>query len=65
MSWAHQNLELLGALVKLREVTISFVMSVCLPVRPSAREQLDFHFTDIHKNMYFNIFMKSIEKIQV
>ena len=40
----------LGAFVKLRKVTISFVMSVCLPVRMSDRmEQLGSHCTDFHE----------------
>jgi len=30
------NLHLLGALVKLRNATVSLLVSVCLPVRPFA-----------------------------
>jgi hypothetical protein len=45
-----QNIELLGALAKLRKATLSFVMSVCPSVRPSVRmEQLGFHSRDFHE----------------
>jgi len=41
-----QNIELLGALAKLRKVTITFVMSI----RPSVRmEQLGFNSRDFHE----------------
>jgi len=41
---------------------MSYVMSVC--VRPSVRmEQLGPHWKDFHKNLYFNIFRKSVEEI--
>jgi hypothetical protein len=48
----------LGAFAKLRKATISFVMSVRL-------EQLGFHWTDFHEMWYFDIFRKSVQKIQV
>jgi hypothetical protein len=41
-----QNIELLGALGKLRKATISFVMSVCPSVR---MEQLGFHSRHFHE----------------
>ena len=52
----------LGAFVKLRKVTINFVMSV----RPSVRmEQLSSNWADFHEILYLNIFRKIVEKIQV
>jgi hypothetical protein len=69
---------LLGAVEKLRKVTISFVMSlcpsfclsvclsVCPSVRPSVRmEQLGSHWLDFHEIWYLWIFRKSVENIQV
>jgi hypothetical protein len=47
---------------KLREATISFVMSVRLSVRV---EQHGFHRTDFLEILYFSIFGKSVEKVQV
>jgi len=45
-----QNAQFLGACAKLRKVTISFVMSVCPPVRPSVRkEQLGSHWTHFYE----------------
>ena len=59
----------LGALTKLRRVTIGFVMSVCLTVRPSVRtEQLSSHWTDFHDIWYFRFFFfaeKSVDEIEV
>ena len=54
----------------LLEVTVSFVMSVCLPVRPSVclpvrMEQLDSHWTDFHEVWYLSIRRKSADKIFV
>jgi hypothetical protein len=38
---------ILGAFARLRKATVSFVMSVCLSLRPSVRmQQLGFHWTD-------------------
>jgi hypothetical protein len=52
----------LGAFAKLRETTISFVISV----RPTVRvEKLDSHYTDFHKILYLTIFRKSVKKIRV
>ena len=53
---------ILGALVKLRKATISFVMCV----RPSVRmEQLGFHWTDFSWNLILDFFSrKSVEKLQ-
>jgi hypothetical protein len=53
---------LLGAFEKLRKATVSFVMSVCLPVR---MEKLGSHWTDFYEILYMKIFRKSVEKIQV
>jgi hypothetical protein len=56
----------LGEFTKLRKATSSFVMPVRLSVRPSVRmEQLDSHWTDFHEIWYFEVFLKSAEKIQV
>jgi len=52
----------LGAFVKFRKATTSFVMSVRLSVR---MEQLGSHWTDFHETGYLSIFVKSVEKIQV
>jgi hypothetical protein len=58
--------QFLGAFAKLRKVTLSFVMSVRLSVRPSFRmEQLGTHWTDVHDIRYLGVFRKSVEKIQV
>jgi len=46
----------LGAFAKLRKVTISFIMSICLSVPPSVRmEQLGSHWTDFHEILYLSI----------
>ena len=50
---------LLGAFAKLREATISFVVSV----RPHGKH--GFHWTDFHEIGYLSIFRKSVEKFQV
>jgi hypothetical protein len=51
----------LGANAKLRRANISFVMSVCLSVRPSARmEQLGSKRSDFHENLYLGVFRKCI-----
>jgi hypothetical protein len=40
----------LGAFAELQKATVSFVMSVCLSDRPSARiEQLGSHWTDFYE----------------
>jgi hypothetical protein len=58
----HLNLEsLLGIFTKLQKATISVVMSVCPSVHT---EQLSYHCTYFHKILYFNIFKKSVGKIQ-
>ena len=59
-----------GAFEKLQKATISFVMSVCPSVRLSIRlfvhvEQLGSHCTYFLDMLYFIIFRKSVEKIQV
>jgi hypothetical protein len=48
---------IVGALAKLRKVTVSFVMSVRM-------EQLGSHWMDFHEILYLGIFQKSIRKIQ-
>jgi hypothetical protein len=46
-SWRHECMPpFLGAFAKLRKATISFVISVRLPVR---MEQLGSHWTDFHE----------------
>ena len=55
-----------GAFAKLRKATISFVMSVSSPVRPSVHmEQLGSHLTDFNEIWYVSSFRKCVEKIQV
>ena len=50
------------AFAKLRKATIFFVMSV----RPSVRmEKLGSHWSDFHEILYFSIFRKTVNKIQV
>jgi hypothetical protein len=61
-SGQNYNSCILGAFAKLRNVTISFVMSVCPSVR---MEQLGSHWTDIHEIWYLCVFRKSVEDIQV
>jgi hypothetical protein len=65
-----KKLATLVVFAQLRKATISFVMSVCLAVRPSVRpsvrmEQFGFHWTGFHEILYFSIFRKSVEKIQI
>jgi hypothetical protein len=61
----HSYVAILGAFEKLRKRTISFVMSVCLSVRPSVRvEQLGCHWQEFNEITYLSIFRKSVEKIQ-
>jgi hypothetical protein len=61
---AYSITQFLGAFVKLRKATISFVMSVRLSIRPSVHmEQLGSHWTVFHENWYFEIFLKCVEKI--
>jgi hypothetical protein len=51
---------------KLAKATMSFVLSVCLSVRPPARmEQGSCQWTDFHEMWYSNIFRKSVERIKV
>jgi len=62
---------LLGAFVKLRKATVSFLMSICPSVRlynpPSdlSWKKLGSHWTDFHEIWYFSIFRKSVKKIQL
>jgi hypothetical protein len=51
-----------GAFVKLRKATISFVMSVRLSV---SMERLGSHWTQFHEIWYLSIFWKMVQKIQV
>ena len=53
---------LIGAFLRLRKTTISFVMSPCPFVR---MEQLGFHWTDFHEILFLIIFRNSVEKNQV
>ena len=58
--------QVLGAFEKLRKAAINFVMTLRLSVPPSVHiEQLGSYWTDFHEILYFNIFLKSLEKIQV
>jgi hypothetical protein len=51
------------AFAKLGKATMSFVVSVCLFVRPSVRmEQLGFHWTDYHEIIHLSVLRKSVEK---
>ena len=52
----------LGAFVKLREATISLVMSVRLSIRT---EQLGSYWTDYNEIWYLNIFRKSVDKTRI
>jgi len=54
--------DVIGAFAKLQVVTISFVVSVRLPIR---MEQLGSHWTDFHDIWYLRIFRKCVVKIQV
>jgi len=45
--------------VELLTATISFVMSVCPPVR---KEQLGSHGADFHESGYLSIFRKSVTR---
>jgi hypothetical protein len=60
-------MSILGAFAKLRNVTISFVMSVCLSLCLSRClsvriEQLDFHRTECHEMLTFEIFSKNLSR---
>jgi hypothetical protein len=56
----------LGAFAKLSRMTISFVMSVRLCVRPSFRvDQLGSHWKHIYEIWYLKIFRRSVDKIQI
>jgi hypothetical protein len=57
----NPEVPVLGAIAKLRKVTISFVMSVCPSVH---MEQLGSHGTNFHEIWYLDIFGKSMEKIK-
>jgi hypothetical protein len=60
-----RKLRFVGAFAKLREATISFIMSVRPSARPPARmEQLGSHKTDFYEIWYLSIFRKSVEKVQ-
>ena len=52
----------LGRFAKLRKVVISFVVSVRLSVRI---EHLGSHWKDFDEILYFRLFRKSVDKIQV
>ena len=53
---------ILGAFAKLRKASISLVMSVCASVH---KEQLGSYWMDFREILYFNIFLKPVEKIHV
>jgi hypothetical protein len=52
----------LGSFAKLRNATISFVVSLCPRVR---KEHFGSDWADFHEIRYLRIFRKSVEKIQV
>ena len=52
---------ILGTLAKLRKATVSFAMSACPSV---GMEQLCSHWTNFREIWCWNIFRKSVEKIQ-
>jgi hypothetical protein len=56
------NVWFLGASTKLRNASISFVMSVR---QSGCRMELDSHWTDFNEMWYFRLFRKSVEKSQV
>jgi hypothetical protein len=59
---------LLGAFAKLWKSTITLhvSLSVCLSFLPSFRmEQLCYLLTDFREIWYFNVFRRTVEKIQV
>jgi len=58
---------LFGAFAELRKATMSFVMSVCLSVRPPARPHgtTRLPLDEFSWNLMFKYFLKSISKIQV
>ena len=65
-----QTVAVLGAFAKLRNASISFVMSVCLSVRLSVylsvrMVQLCSHWKQFHEIKYLSFLRNSAEKIQV
>jgi hypothetical protein len=52
---------LLGAFAKFRKATTSFIMSVCLPIRPHGTTRRIF----VENDICVFIFEKSVEKIEV
>jgi len=54
--------EILGSFAKLRKVTVSVAVSVCLSV---LMKQLVCHWTDFYEILYLSIFLKTVKKIQV
>jgi hypothetical protein len=58
LKWIH----FLGTFAKLWKAAVSFVMSVCMSGRT---DQLAFHQTGFHENLYLSIFHNSVEKIEV
>ena len=52
----------LGAFVKFRKATISFVTTVCQTAR---MEELGSHWVDFHEILYLHVFRKSAQKIQI
>lgn len=55
----------LGVLAKLSKVTVSFIMSVSVSVRPSVTmEQRSPRWTNFNGIWYLNIFTKSVKKFK-
>jgi hypothetical protein len=64
LKWESQFI--VGAFVKLRKATGSFVASICLSVQPFVRmEQMGSHWTDFHEIWYMKFFENLLEKNQV
>jgi hypothetical protein len=59
----HKSESLLGALAKLREEILIFVLSVRFSVPPHGK--LGSHWMDFHEILYLNIFQTSVHKIRV
>ena len=58
----HASFHFLARFAKLRNATISFVMSVCVSVR---MEQLGSHWTYFGEILYLRLFRIYVEKINV
>jgi hypothetical protein len=65
VKWTNDPSFRFSAVGKMRKETISYVMCVCLSGTLSVHmEHLGSHWTDFQETWYWNIFQKSVEKIQ-